>query len=190
METGIEDLGFSHRTSKHKYHHVRCIPCERKYLLRRNRIDQRSCGCVPGNYRHGHDYNNKRTPELRCYHKIKERCGNPTTKGYENYGGRGIKVCDRWVDSFDHFLEDMGERPSKKHSIERIDVNRDYKPSNCKWATKLEQSRNTRTNRYITHQGQTKCLAEWLEITGTSKSSFYRRVNRNLTELQALGLEK
>ena len=82
------------------------------------------------------------TPEHSTWKDIRQRCNNENRKEYHRYGGRGIFVCARWMNSYEAFLEDMGRRPSKKHSIDRIDNDDNYKPSNCRWATKTEQSRN------------------------------------------------
>lgn len=101
------------------------------------------------------------TAEYVVWCQIKARCYNSANINYSNYGGRGIKVCDRWLHSFENFINDMGERPSKDYSIDRIDVNGDYSPENCRWATSLEQANNKRNNIIISHNGQTKTLAEW-----------------------------
>lgn len=84
---------------------------------------------------------------FNIWHSMVKRTTVPSTSGYENYGGRGIKVCDRWITSFSTFLEDMGERPSSEHSIDRIDNDKDYSPENCRWATKRQQSLNKRNNK-------------------------------------------
>lgn len=113
--------------------------------LRQNHT--RSCGCWKNESAsdrfktHGQS---RRTPEYRTWSAMKTRCTNPNAQHYDKYGGRGISISPRWVDNFDNFYEDMGPKPSPKHSIDRIDVNGNYEPGNCRWATKTEQSRNTR----------------------------------------------
>ncbi len=103
-----------------------------------------SCGCLIGDpLRDGL----RKVPEYETWHAITQRCYNPKASGYENYGGRGIRVCDRWRHSARTFIQDMGPKPTTKHSIERIDVNKDYSPENCKWATAKEQGRNTRATK-------------------------------------------
>lgn len=91
------------------------------------------------------------------------RCSSPTAYGYEDYGGRGIAVCERWRNSYEEFLADMGRRPTLKHTLDRKDSNGNYGPDNCRWATRREQARNRRSGRMIEYQGVTLCLAEWAE---------------------------
>jgi hypothetical protein len=94
----------------------------------------------------------KRTAEYRAWSAMKTRCCNKNDKNYPNYGGRGIKVCDRWLHSFDNFMDDMGLRP-KGLTLERIDNNGNYEPGNVKWATKCEQTHNRRTGWRISEEG-------------------------------------
>jgi hypothetical protein len=84
------------------------------------------------------------TPEYRSWAHLKERCLNPNNKDWKDYGGRGISVCERWLGSFAGFIADMGPRPSPKHSIDRIDVNGNYEPGNCRWADPVTQRNNQR----------------------------------------------
>ena len=104
-----------------------------------------------------------------------QRCTNPSNRFYSDYGGRGIKVCERWR-TFANFLADMGEVPEGM-SIDRIDPNGDYEPSNCRWATAQEQARNRRSNRAVTFNGETKTLAEWAEKLGIGYGTLHSRLN-------------
>src|SRR5262252_5541228 len=109
---------------------------------------------------HGHARDGAMSPTYRTWTRIRARCSNPKTAGFAYYGGRGIRVCSRW-DLFENFLADMGERPWPRASIERIDVDGDYTPSNCRWATPLEQGANKRNNAKLTFNGETLHIAEW-----------------------------
>lgn len=90
------------------------------------------------------------------------------------YSGRGIKVCDRWVNSFEAFVNDMGERPSDLHSIDRIDFNGNYDPNNCRWATELEQQRNKRSNKWIEFDGKKMILKQWADFLGATPINLLR----------------
>lgn len=140
------------------------------YDLKRGK--QRSCGCLHRDIvtKHGHaDFKDGiRTKTYRTWQHIWQRCTNPVATGYASYGGRGITVCKRWA-KFPSFLADMGEPPSTQHTIERIDVDSGYTPSNCRWATRAEQSVNRRTNRRITYQGKTQTVIEWCRELGMSE---------------------
>jgi hypothetical protein len=98
--------------------------------------------------------------EWKIWQGMKRRCHNPKRRRYERYGGRGISVCDRWLNSFPNFLQDMGPRPEGKQ-LSRIDNNGDYSPQNCRWETATEQANNRVTNHLIKYEGQVKTMAEW-----------------------------
>ena len=118
----------------------------------------------------------RKGPEYAAWGNIKTRCYNPKMAYYHGYGGRGIKVCDRWLESFDNFLEDMGPRPGPEYSIDRIDSNGDYSPENCKWSTSAEQARNKKNNYLITYKGQEKTLSEWGQETGIHQATIETRI--------------
>lgn len=118
------------------------------------------------------------TIEYTIWQGIKARCYNPAEPAYRNYGGRGITMCDRWRNSFENFLADMGLRPSLQHSIDRIDCNIGYSPDNCRWATAVEQANNTRKNRFVAHDGQNLTIAQWSRITGIQYHTLGVRVRK------------
>lgn len=118
------------------------------------------------------------TPEHSVWGGIKTRCYNPNATGYENYGGRGITMCAQWLNDFSQFYKDMGPRPSSNHSIERKDTNGNYDPTNCVWATSMEQGKNRRNNRPLTLNGETLILSEWARRLGFSTARIVTRLKR------------
>jgi len=117
---------------------------------------------------------------------MKNRCYTVSHKDYARYGGRGILVCDRWRESFDVFLEDMGNPPSEKHTIDRIDSNGSYEPGNCRWATSVEQANNRSNTRMLTHNGKTQGLAEWARDLGQNYDTLKRRVQLGWSDEEVL----
>ena len=127
----------------------------------------RSCGCVAGTlFKRSHGM--RRTPTYESWCHMKGRCNNPKDQDFPHYGGRGIKVCDRWQ-SFDSFLADMGPMPDG-YSIERVDTDGNYEPANCKWIAKKEQPRNTRRSRYVIVEGERMIYSDAARKLGVSSS--------------------
>jgi hypothetical protein len=141
----------------------------------------RSCGCLQRdtvtemNTIHGMSG----STEFEIWKGLKARCYNKNKKSYKDYGGRGIKVCDRWLASFKNFLDDMGPRPSLAYSIDRWpDPNGNYEKTNCRWGTRIEQGRNTRRNVRHAFNGKVLTLGEWGEIIGIDQSVLRQRIFR------------
>lgn len=116
------------------------------------------------------------SPEYKVWEGIRERCHNPNSKDYPRYGGRGITVCPQWLSSFSTYLADMGTRPSPQHSIERIKNHLGYEPGNCKWATREEQSRNRRTNKFVELDGERLCVTDAAIAHGLSPNVVVSRL--------------
>lgn len=141
----------------------------------------KSCGCLRGKA-HGLRY----TPEYYAWGNMIKRCYNPNNNQYQNYGKRKIKVCQRWRESFLAFLEDMGERPSKNHSIDRKENNGNYCKENCRWATPSQQQRNSRQNRILKYKGRAMCVTAWAEELGLKPALIFTRLWRGWNIKRAL----
>jgi hypothetical protein len=115
---------------------------------------------------------------------MRSRCNRPKDTQYHNYGARGIRVCAEW-DDFSVFVDQMGNRPERT-TLDRINPNAGYSRENCRWATAAEQSRNTRINRVVAFEGESRCITEWSEITGIEKTVLASRLNRGWSVEQAL----
>lgn len=134
---------------------------------------------------HGHNgRNGKRSRIYQAWASMIQRCNNPNSIRYYDYGGRGIKVCERWK-KFENFLEDMGERP-RRTSIDRIDNDGNYEPGNCRWATDKEQANNKRNNRFLFFDGSKRTVGEWAERIGINRSTLIGRLNKGWDTKKAL----
>ena len=144
--------------------------------------DYNSCGCRRGKYKHGHAKKKNITSEYTSWQHMLRRCDNPNDTFYSNYGGRGIKVCDEWKNSFETFLKDMGPKPNQYYTIDRIDSNGDYCPNNTRWVSRKEQQRNLRRNRYLTINGITKLLIDWSREYNIHYATLTHRANLGWTD--------
>jgi hypothetical protein len=139
-----------------------------------------SCGCLrlerlsAANTKHGAS----RSSEYQSWLGMLKRCYNTNGKAFSNYGGRGLRVCSRWKNSFEKFFEDIGPRPTAKHTIERKDNSLGYCKENCVWATRKQQNRNRRSNRRLTFNGKTQLMVEWEEELGLPKGTISSRVTQ------------
>lgn len=124
--------------------------------------------------------------EYIAYGAMKQRCYYQKNKRYNRYGGRGITVCHRWLESFENFLADMGEKPSDDHSIERIDNNGNYEPGNCRWATRVEQANNRKNNTRIEINGRIQNLTQWSKESGINRTVILRRLKRGITGIKLI----
>lgn len=176
------------------YWNCRCV-CGKEYAVRADVVTKpgKSCGCITRQKiiaacrSHGMEG----SPEYRSWSQAKCRCCNPRNHAYASYGGRGIKMCERWRNSFEDFLADMGPRPSLDYSLDRYPNNDgDYEPGNCRWATRSQQQTNRRNTRFITRDGVTLPLAEWARRVGLSASVIHARISHGWTAERALATPK
>lgn len=130
------------------------------------------------NFKHGQATKGKVTTEYRIWSCMIDRCENVNTPAYSDYGGRGIKVCERWRNSFESFLSDVGKRPSKNHSLDRLNNDGNYEPGNFRWATRKEQSRNTRRTLIVEYNGENKPLREFCEHLKLDFRSVWHRISK------------
>lgn len=149
----------------------------------------KSCGCASNHFRatacekHGMH----KSPEYYAWQSMKARCGNPNAQQYKNYGGRGIAVCARWQESFEAFFEDMGPRPSPKHSLDRKNNDGNYEPGNCRWVSMLVQNNNNRQARFLKFRGEKHSVSEWCRRLGLPRVMVSQRLRRGWGVERALG---
>lgn len=164
---------------------VKCLcDCGKMIETRKGAVTSgqaKSCGCLQKerfreavkNIRLTHG--KTRSKEYRIWSSMLQRCCNSNDKSYHNYGGRGITVCERWM-NFKNFFIDMGEKPTPKHSIDRIDNNKGYHPDNCRWATTEQQANNKRDSVRIRFDGKDLTISEWSRLIGISPSGLWYRL--------------
>ena len=174
-------LELEKRDDKHAYWNAIC-DCGKTVVVKRNELCRgkvKSCGClrVDNTRRMKTTHGLKHLEEYGVWKHIRQRCTNKNDKDFNNYGGRGITVCDRWAD-FKNFVQDMGTRPTKYHQIDRIDNSKGYGPDNCRWATCKANNRNRRDNVVIEIEGVSKTVPEWAELYGIRPGLIHLRLRR------------
>jgi hypothetical protein len=166
-----------------------CLACGRLLSLPSNMIKlgiQTSCGCMRG--RHKRTHGRSRSPTWMSYASMINRCKYKYAAGYKNYGGRGIRVCKRWIGAggFSNFVEDVGIRPSINYTLDRINPNGNYEPRNVRWATPREQALNKRKTRRLTYQGRKMTFREWAEWAGILPCTLLARLEAGWSLKRAL----
>jgi hypothetical protein len=139
----------------------------------------KSCGCNKGLARLTHGHGKPSNLTYMSWQSMKKRCNpNPKSEYYARYYGRGIRICDRWINSFENFLNDMGERPSKEHTLERNKNNLNYYKENCSWETMYVQQRNKENSKYLEHNGERMIQADWARVFKTHPSHVERMLKK------------
>ena len=146
-----------------------------------------SCGCFKTEVHTIHG--DHKSLEYYAWRSMRNRCKDQNTKYYGKYGGRGIKVCERW-ENYLHFLADMGRKPTKSHSLDRIDNDGDYTPENCRWATKSEQTKNRSTTVWLEHEGKKMLVQDWANEVGLPYTTLYARLRNGWDVARALNTPK
>lgn len=155
-------------------HHVRSSA-----LTRKDGKSTKSCGCIQKETAGRHiKHGRSGSPEYASYTQMRRRCLNPNHKDYPRYGGRGITICDRWLDSFENFYADMGKRPSLKFSLDRKNNDLGYSPSNTKWSTPYEQQNNRSSNHKIPYNGRTQNICQWADELNIKRRTLRSRISQ------------
>lgn len=177
----VESIG--HVRNRQKCCWCRCVCGAAVRLVSVYRLVQRrskSCGCLKSAAisRVFRTHGRSNTSEYNIWRSMRARCNNSNTEAYEDYGARGIRVCDAWNDSFAAFFQDMGPRPSRRHTIERKDNDKGYSPDNCQWAIWEEQARNRRSTLCVVYRGREHVLIELTKSRGIAYHTVYGRLRR------------
>lgn len=189
-------IGLPERIKGRTFVPCRCDCGKESQVMKENLVGGRtkSCGCFRSENsaqhcqrmaKHG-ESGKKSSPEYRSWRSMRKRCLDPNNRRYLDYGGRGIMICDSWLLSFDRFLQDMGRKPSLRHSLERKDNDGHYCPDNCIWALPVDQANNRRSNRNITSDGVTLTITQWARRTGLPENAIRNRLRLGWAPDQAV----
>lgn len=180
---GVLFLNIDH-VSKHQHSVWKCrCHCGNIFYASATAIrsgKQKGCGC--GYKIHGLS----KTSEHKIWDGIIQRCENPNAPAYKHYGGRGIKVCARWRNSFLNFYQDMGAKPDPKMTVDRINNDGDYCPENCRWSTRKQQCNNYRRNIFLEHSGVRLSISDWASKTGLNDATILYRIKHDWPIARAL----
>ena len=191
--TILEYLGKNERGAKIVRCRCSCLNQTERNVILGDVLMGRStnCGCVKKEklVDRNTTHNKYRTTEYKTWTKMIERCYDKNCPKYKNYGERGITICDEWRNSFEKFYEDMGEKPGKGYTIDRIDNDGNYEPLNCRWATAGEQSRNKSSNRWLSFDGKTMILRDWATLLEIDYSYLCKRLKKGKSFAQIIKKE-
>lgn len=184
------------RRKTHWYWLCKCdcgsVKAAREDHLRSRKTQSCGCGkmeslerCWKARVVHGDCSRKGKAREFQVWVNMRRRCTDPLDAGFERYGGRGIRICTRWS-SYANFIADMGRMPTPKHTIERKNNDGNYEPSNCVWATRLDQANNRRSNHVLTHGGETLTIAQWSRRVGIPQLTLAARIRRGWSTAKSL----
>lgn len=190
----VIDVADDDKTGKRRWFCV--CECKTQRVVRHAGLmngTSQSCGClkIEAFANRSRKRYSSELPEYKVWRSMVQRCHLTTAKSYKSYGAIGITVCDRWRNGtksdspFECFMDDMGARPSPNHSVDRINTNKGYSPSNCRWATKIQQANNARSNRIISFNGEKLTLSEWSKRLGVNYSALKYRLDHGWTATKA-----
>lgn len=187
-------LRVAESTNRKPHWHCKCV-CNSLVVIGASNLKRgstQSCGCLQrdrareSEVTHGCAMKGKITPEYRSWSRMKCRCLNPNFTTFKYYGGQGIKVCKRWLHSFENFLQDMGKRPLGMSLDRWPDKSGNYEKSNCRWATCQQQANNKSNNKFVTHNGETKTVAQWARALRLDPKLLYRRLSKGWNSTRVL----
>ncbi len=186
----VQELHHQDEKSKATYWLCKCV-CGEETIVQRSNLrsgSTKSCGNHNTND-HFKTHGMWNTPEYNSWRCMKARCLNPNHNSYPDYGGRGIKICERWLNSFENFYEDMGCHPGPDYTLERLENYGDYEPDNCIWADWDQQANNRSNNRRLYYNGENLTMMQWSRKLGIPRTTIYNRLRAGKTIEEAFTQE-